>query len=294
MPKPIKIAVIWSTHTNDPLYSTHHSFWEETIKDRGDCLMTRFTWENFHQMPLGFDLYLFLDFHPNLFNLDLLNFHPRILYWWDSFHHPYAYVSQVTELFDQSYLAEYQSALHLIEQGFRVKWLPPAFYPKLYRPIKADPLYHYAFVGQLDGVIKRKSLSRADFINKLIQEPGLAGYVGGAMGEVVNLIYNQAQILFDRTIFNNIGTRFFETIGSGKLTLVNTTKGHNRMQHFGIDGIHYVTYDDSYQDFIYKLRYYLERPQEQSQIATQGRDHFLKNHTYHHRLEIILRDFHLI
>lgn len=293
--KKLNIAVIWSTHQSDPLYSTHHSFWEETIKDRPDCNVTRYTWANFKEMPLGYDLYLFLDFHPSLYDLELTKqFHPRVLYWWDSFHHTFAYVSQITELFDMSYLAEYQSANNLIEQGFKVKWLPPSFYPKLYRPVSADALYSYAFVGQLDSVVKRKGLSRLEFLQKLAAQPNTSGYIGRGTGEEVNLIYNQAKILFDRTIYNNIGTRFFEAIGTGKLTLVNTTKGYNRLNSFGVDGVHFVSYDDSFPDFLYKFNYYLNHPEEREKIAKQGREHFLANHTYNHRLEVILRDFHLL
>jgi len=291
---PIKIAAIWSTHKNDPTFSTHHSFWEETIKDRTDCVFDRYTWLDFHQMPHGYDLYLFIDFHPSLYSLDTLNYHPRVFYWWDCFHQPFSFVSQVTELFDMSYFAEYQTANYLANQGYKVKWLPPAFYPKLYRPIEADNLYHYAFVGQLDTTIKRKGLTRLDFISQLARTPSINGYIGrNVFGEQVNLIYNQSRILFDRTIFNNIGTRFFETIGSGKFTLANRTKGPNGADLLAVDGVHYVSYDDTFQDFIFKLRYYLEHENERVKIQKQGAEHFLNNHTYNHRLNQILIDMHL-
>lgn len=293
----MRIALVWSSHRNDAMYSTHHSFWEETLKEYPNCTVDRYTWSDFATMPLGYDLYLFLDFHPSLYQLDKLNFHPRAFFWWDSFHHPFSYVAQVTELFDMSYFAEYQSANYLSNQGYRVQWLPPAFYPKLYRPIEADSLYQYAFVGQLDNVIVRKGLTRLDFVKNVISECNkthMAGYVGsGVFGEDVNLIYNQTKILFDRTIFNNLGTRFFETIGGGNFTLVNKHCA-NGMDLMGQDGVHFVTYNDSFPDFWHKFSYYSKHPEEAEDIAKTGREYFLKHHTYKHRLEKILLDFKLI
>lgn len=269
----------------------------KTLKEYPNCTADRYTWSDFATMSQGYDLYLFLDFHPSLYQLDKLNFHPRAFFWWDSFHHPFSYVAQVTELFDMSYFAEYQSANYLSNQGYRVQWLPPAFYPKLYRPIEADSLYQYAFVGQLDNVIVRKGLTRLDFVKNVISECNkthMAGYVGsGVFGEDVNLIYNQTKILFDRTIFNNLGTRFFETIGGGNFTLVNKHCA-NGMDLMGQDGVHFVTYNDSFPDFWYKFSYYSKHPEEAEEIANTGREYFLKHHTYKHRLEKILLDFKLI
>jgi spore maturation protein CgeB len=112
----------------------------------------------------------------------------------------------------------------------------------------------------------------------------------------INKIFNQSKILFERTIPITLGTRFFETIGSKGLLLMNRPQqGYNNgIDLVAADGIHYVGYDDTYQDFEYKLDYYLNHPEEREKIATQGYEHFLRNHTYSHRLDTILKDFRLL
>lgn len=290
----IKIAVIWGSHKNDPKFSTHHSFWEETIKDRSDCEMTRFTWSDMFNMPDSFDLYLFLDFNPALYQLPENKYRPRAFYWWDCFHFSFCYPAQVSEIFDRSYYAENLTASALQSQGFRVSWLPPAFYPGLYKPLNIPKSYEYAFVGQQDNVVRRKGTTRKEFLEKLLQS-GISGIIQqGVYGENVNRMYNHGKVLFDRTIFNNIGTRFFEAIGSGGFLLVNRAKGFNGMDLLGVDGVHFVSYDDSYEDFEKKLKYFLKNDEERNRIAKQGYDFFLANHTYNNRLTTILNDFGLL
>ena len=292
------IALIWGNERGEPTYSTHHSFWEETIKDRPDLKMHRFTWADWESMPLDFDLYIFLDFHRSLFKVAKYNFHPRVVYWWDAFHETFVYPAQLSEVFDKAYYAEYLTATALKSNGYHnVEWLPPAFYPKLYRPIKEaeQKLWDFAFVGQQDTVVTRKGLTRWEFLDKTNYCPPLKGYIGqNIFGDTVNQVYNQTKILFDRTVFNNIGTRFFETIGSGGFLLMNRTRGYNGIDQLAKDGIHYVSYDDSFPDFEYKLRYYVNHPEERERIAKAGRQHFLDHHTYNHRLDVILRDAHLL
>lgn len=292
------IAVIWGYDRNDVKFTTEHSFWEETIKDRQDLRITRYTWYEITNMPHDHDLYLFLDFHPDLYKLDKLNYHPRAFYWWDSFHFPFTYSAQVTELFDKSYYAEHFNAILLKTHGYNVDWLPPGFYPGLFKPIeevRTNPLYHYAFAGQLDNVVSRKGVTRNEFIDKLCNLPNLSGFISNNVyGDTLNLVYNQSRVLFDRTIFDNIGTRLFACIGAGGFFMLNRAKGFNGIDLVAQDGVHYVSYNDSFEDFRYKLAYYLEHEEERLRIRDQGHEYFIKNHTINSRLNKILKDFNII
>jgi len=292
----LRIAFITTDERPDPAkWSAHWEFFEGALRERPDVEISRFTWWNWMEMPKGLDLYFFLDFHPSLYQVHKYPFTPRAFYWWDSFHWSFVFPAQLTELFDRSYFAEWLSATTLRSQAFNVEWLPMAVHPACFRPINADLLYHYAFIGQQDSVICRKGLSRAEFLWKLRDEPGLLGYAGmGAWGEGANLVYNQARVLFDRTIYDNLGTRFFECIGSGGFMLMNRTKAYNGIDMIARDGVHYVSYDDTYGDFIYKLRYYASHDEDRRKIAKQGYEHILGNHTYAHRVTKILLDFHLL
>jgi len=287
--------LIWGPHRRDPLFHTHHSFWEATLQDHPNIFATRYTWEDWEDMPKTFDLYFFVDFHPSLYKLARHSFKNTVLYWWDSFHRSLCVTLQAASLFNRVYFAEKLSALQANAYGLPVHWLPAAFYQKLYGPISGvNKVHHYAFIGHLDDEIVRNGDTRKSLIVKLSHAKDLHGYVGeGVYGSTVNQIYNESEILLDRTIFANIGTRFFETIGSGGLALVNRPWLDNGLAEIATEGVHYAAYDDTYPDFEAKFRYYLDRPEERQEIAFRGYKHFVDHHTYAHRLETILSDMKL-
>lgn len=288
-----KLAIVWGERRDHKPFETHHGFWERAAAAREDLFVQRFTWNEIEQIQGGFDLYLFIDWNPILFRLPE-RLRPRALYWWDAFHYSFAYPAQVSEVFDRAYFAEKLTVDSLRAQGFdRAEWLPSGFDPGLYRPLPEAPKVHdYAFIGQQDDVVVRAGNTRAGFLRKLGEAPNLHGYVGmGVHGEMVNQVYNESKVLFDWTIFNNLGTRFFEAIGSGGFLLMNRSKGDNGMARMGTDGIHYATYDGSFQDFDAKLRMYLGDDQARKMIADTGRAHFAANHTYARRLDVILWHF---
>jgi hypothetical protein len=292
-----KIAVIWGMHRNDPMYSTHHVFWEETLRRRPGFVVERLTWKEVDYIPNGFDLHLFIDFHTSLFRLPPDRLRPRALYWWDSFHHTFAYPAQVSEHFDRAYFAEKLTADSLKNAGFdNARWLPPAYYPELYRPLPGVGKVHdYAFLGNEDNVVVRERQTRHGFLDRLRYTSGIHGYIGtGIFGDLVNQIYNESKILFDWSIFYNLGTRFFETIGSGGFLLMNRLKHPNGMDLLAKEGEHFACYDGSFDDFERQLRKYLKDIAARERIARQGHEHFLKHHTYSNRLDQILSDFNLL
>lgn len=64
----------------------------------------------------------------------------------------------------------------------------------------------------------------------------------------------------------------------------------NGLNKLGTDGEHFVTYDESLNDFLDKFDYYLKHEAEREIIARSGHQHFSQNHTYKHRVEKIFRD----
>lgn len=292
----MNIATVYG-HEHDrhkPVFHTHHVFWDLTLTQMGHAV-THFTWAEFPDMPRTFDVYFFIDFNPALFKLERGRFKNAILYWNDSFHFTLAYVAQAAEQFDQAYMSEKGSCDHLASLGYRVNWLPAAYYPGLYRPLDRVPkVHHYGFIGQQDPHVVRKGDTRRSFLEKITKLEGVHGYIGwGVYGEAVNLVYNESQVLFDRTIWYNIGTRIFEVIGSGGFFLMNRLPKFSRLDDIATDGVHYVSYDDSFQDFEKKLRYYMEHDEEREMIAHAGLAHFRDRHTYRHRAKAILKDLHL-
>ena len=289
----MNIATVYG-HPHDlgkPLYHTHHVFWDKTLEQMGHAV-SHYLWAGFMDIPKTHDAYFFIDFHPVLFAMEKGRFPNSILYWNDSFHFTMAYVAQVAERFDRAYLAEQGSTSYLRSLGYRVSWLPAAYHPGLYRPLEeVQKIHHYGFIGQQDPVVSRKGDTRKTLLERLSWERGLHGYIGfGVYGEAVNQIYNESKITFDRTIWYNVGTRLFETIGSGAFFLMNRLPEFSGMTTLAQDGVHYVSYDDSYPDFISKFRYYLEHDEERQKIAHAGLTHFREHHTYRNRAKTILRD----
>ena len=292
-----KIATIWGNHRNDELWHTDHSFWEATIRDDPRFDLTRFTWNEWPDMPRTFDLYLFLDFHPSLYRLPRHGYKNTAFYWWDSFHYSTALTAQVAPCFDRAYFAEKLSAEEAKRNGVEAAWLPMGYYPGVYRPLpETKKVHHYAFIGQQDDVVARNGSTRRDFLLNLSYTKGIHGYIGqGVYGERANQVLNESEVLFDRTIYTNVGSRFFLAAGSGGFCLMNRLSNiDNGIDELALEGIHYVGYDDSYADFEKKLRHYIEHPDQREKIARDGQAHFQEHHTYGKRLEVILKDFHLL
>jgi hypothetical protein len=292
-----KIATIWGNHRNDEVWHTDHSFWEASIKEDPRFDLTRFTWQEWPDMPRTFDLYLFLDFHPSLYRLPRHRYQNTAFYWWDSFHFSTAYTVQVAPCFDRAYFAEKLSVDDAKRNGIEVSWLPMGYYPGVYHPLPdVKKVHDYAFIGQQDDVVARQGSTRRDFLLNLSYAKNLHGYIGGGVyGERANLVLNEAKVLFDRTIYSNVGSRFFLAVGSGGFTLMNRLREiDNGLDELAVEGVHYAGYDDTYADFEKKLRHYLEHEDERIKISQDGHEHFRKEHTYARRLETILKDFHLL
>lgn len=291
----INLALICGASYNMDLNDWHHyGFWKKTLDEMPNVKTTWYALHNWKEMPKDFDLYFFLDFNPELYKLSKFDYYPRVLFWWDSFHVMFSVLSQLALVFDKVYLAEMVDAQHLRGIGFsNVEWLPGAFYPGLYNPLTNNKKFHnFSFIGQLDDVVIRKGVTRKEIIANLANQFG--GYIGSNVrGPHVNQVYNDSKILVERTIYCNIGTRLFELVGSGGFCLINRYPCDNGLDKLGIDGIHFVTYDDSLEDLLYKMNYYLKNEEEREKISKTGYTHFLENHTYKKRILKIFRDFKL-
>lgn len=308
-----KVAVIWGLSRQEK--KTHHVYWEAALRERPDIQTERFTWTEWPSIPSTFDLYFFVDFHPALFRLPEDRLRPRVFYWWDCFHYSLSYVGRLAEYFDRSYFAEKKTAEILKAFGAEhAYWLPMAFDPVVYHPIpESVKLHQYGFMGQLDDLVVHQGDTRKGFLDRLAAERGFHGYVGnaergnylvfdedekdrsaGAYGAQLNQIYNESQVLFDRTIWTNLGARFFEGIGSGSFFLMNRGPVDNGVDEVATEGEHFASYDGSFGDFKKKLRFYLSQPETLGRVARQGREYFLKYHTYAARIEVILKDMGLL
>jgi hypothetical protein len=295
--KVAKIAVVWGHGPgHEPQrFHTHHTYWEAALLEAGHQFV-RFGWPEIPSIPDGFDFYFFPDYSNLLYRLPKDRLRPRAFFFFDAHHHPgsFSYPAQLAPHFDRVYFAELRTAEELKNHGFpNVEWLPPAFYPGVFRPLQGIPkVFDWAFVGQQDDVVVRDGDTKRSFIDRLSREEFLKGVVSqGVYTDAVNLTYNKAKVLFERTIFDGVGTRFFELLGSGGFVLMNRFRWDNGIGSLAEDGKHYVSYDGTYRDFHEKMRHYLDHTDERRRIAATGHAHVLAHHTYGHRVAKILSDF---
>jgi len=269
------------------------SFWKYNLEHHPQVNLTHWypmsSWRN---MPTdNVDLYFFFDFRPDLWALaDYDKFHPRILYWGDAFHALYSVVAQIPLVFDKVYLSEFVEAQHLKLCGFNnVEWLPGAFCPHHHFPLNVNKDIDVGFVGQLDNTVVRNKTTRRRMMDHLSTKFKVV-VNQNIRGPGVNVLFNQSKILIERTIFCNMGSRLFDTVGGGGFGLVNKYPCYNGLDQLGMDGTHFVTYDESVEDAEHKVQYYLTHDAEREHIAKTGHEYFLKHHTYANRIDKILSD----
>lgn len=268
----------------------HYGFWFKTLKECDRIEVTHYN--RWQEVPEEYDFYFFIDYKQDQWTLPDDKYRPRVLFWWDAFHHMFSITVQLALVFDMVYVAEYLDAEHAQMAGFKnTQWLPGAFYPGLYKPLVLEKQHNIGFVGQLNDFVRRKGLTRKTALEQLVKKFG--GDVRWDLrGPGVNELYNRSNLLWERSIFANIGTRLFETVGSGgAMVLMNRFPCNNGLDQIGEDGVHFVTYDETLEDMLEKANHYLLYPEEREKIRLAGYAHFLENHTYRHRMEKIFMDF---
>lgn len=276
----------------------HVGCWKRSLEEMPDVKLHLYTWNKGSErywgtMPHDLDLYLFLDYRPELWEIARYNYHPRALFWWDTFHHMQSVSLQLALVFDKVYVAERIESDYMKTLDFNnVEWLPGAFYPGLYHPMKTNKVHSFGFIGQFDNTIIRKGYTRKSLLDSLcIRYNGFIS--NNCRGPYTNQVYNESKIMPERTIFANIGTRLFEVVGSGGFCLMNRYPCRNGLDDLGIDGTHFVTYDESIEDFMEKFDYYIKNDIIRETIALNGHKYFLENHTYQHRIQRIFKDFNI-
>lgn len=102
--------------------------------------------------------------------------------------------------------------------------------------------------------------------------------------EYVNLI-NRSRIVLNihADDYLDTETRVFEVLGSGSFLLSEKLAKENPF----IPGIHYIEVKNV-DDFIKKIKYFLENEKEREIISLKGREEALEKHTYRHRAKQII------
>lgn len=87
-----------------------------------------------------------------------------------------------------------------------------------------------------------------------------------------------------RSIQSGIPLRAMDIMGCGGFLLTNYQSDFDEYFEAGVDYVYYVDNED----LLYKVDYYLEHEEERKQIALNGYRKMQENHTYKHRVKVIL------
>ena len=102
-------------------------------------------------------------------------------------------------------------------------------------------------------------------------------------------LYNVAKICVnnhhDQSVYNGLNMRSFEVPACGGFQLVDNLRGIHELFTPGEELVCYESYDQARE----LADYYLERPEERAEIGRRGRERVLREHTYRHRMETLLK-----
>lgn len=172
------------------------------------------------------------------------------------------------------------------KRGISASWLPLACDPEVH--FYDDGIrqkYDICFVGHTDP-FWRVMDRRIDFLEWIFSKfPNF--FYGQRYLKDATEIYTQSKIVLNHSVNNDINMRCFEACCSGSLLLTDRIK-NNGFEDLFIEDIHLIVYSD-FEDAATKIRYFLEHDDKRETIANLGRKNVFQRHTYHERMQEILR-----
>jgi len=150
-------------------------------------------------------------------------------------------------------------------------YFPNAYPDDLIYPLNIEKVSDVGFCGNINN--RGGWLNLINYNYKLKVDEFV---IGNDMVEAIN----KYKIHFNRNISDDLNYRTFETLGCQTFLLTNHTPGLDELFEVGK---HLITYDSS-DDLIQKINYYLNNKIERDEIAKNGYEHVINNHTYLKRM----------
>jgi len=170
------------------------------------------------------------------------------------------------------------NAVHGHEKHFtnqKTFYFPNAYPDDLIYPLNIEKVNDVGFCGNINN--RGEWLNLINYNCKLKVDEFV---IGNDMVEAIN----KYKIHFNRNISDDLNYRTFETLGCQTFLLTNHTPGLDELFEVGK---HLITYDST-DDLIQKINYYLNNDIERNEIAKNGYEHVINNHTYLKRMEQLM------
>lgn len=271
-------------------YWSYGDHWLDGFKDTG-CDVVRFNYDQIPHLPVGFDLYFFVEIRYNPYSIPWF-VSPRVLYSWDSHVAGTNVYEPCHECFDYIYLASKIDTEVLNSKGLpKFKWLPEACNPHIHKDLGIPRQYDIGYIGHNNFNMIRNDKSKNDFLTHLKEKYGDRYYYNiDVYGEQYCKEQNKINIMFDRTIAYNVGTRIFESCASGCIPLWSNARYKNGIDQLFQEGLHYIEYNDTIEDLDNKIEWALNNPEILNNMRHVSKIHVLENHTYGNRALSVLKD----
>ena len=285
--RQLKIAII-NTTLQEP-YHSYGDHWVDGFQDAG-CQVKVFGYDEIPTLPLGYDLYFFVEVRYNPIEIPWYAC-PRVLYSWDAHILGADFYRNIHNNYDKLCLASKLDVKNLQEMGVtNVFWIPEACNPKLHKDLGIERTFEIGLIGRHNSTYLRNGFSKTDFINFL----NTSKYKSFFQTEIWGLPYvelmNKTTLAFDRVISHNVGTRVFEVAAMGCVPLWADSgiSNINGMDDLMVPGVHYVPYADTIESLINVVDDLLKNPAKIEEIRIAAKQHVLAKHTYAHRVLSIL------
>lgn len=221
-------------------------------------------------------------------------------------HLGYGYRRWKAEQYDWVFCAQQDGAVQMHKDGIKnVEWLPLACHPPsqpnlaemLAHPSKdsftdgrpLDKQFDLAFVGYMNEGAGENSNNRLDYLDILFKAFPESWMELGAFFEAMAVPFIRARLGFNISIKQDLNMRFFEIPSTGTCMLTN--RNVYGWEDLGFEeGKHFIGYEGP-EEMIEQAQWGLDHPTEREAIAAEAHEFVRANHTYAHRMKIILDKF---
>ncbi len=238
------------------------------------------TKDSYEIMPV-FDLYIRIDHGDYKYDIGE-NLHPAVFYTIDThLKKPYKKIRKQARHYDLVFCAQKEGALKLRRDAkVDTFWLPLACDPLIHKKLDVKKKYDIGFVGTEGKKSRRKEL--LDLIIKKYPN----SFIGRVEFKKMSEIYSMSKIGFNYSINNDVNMRIFEVMNCGTMLLTNHIKGNGFDEIFQ-DKKYLVVYRTK-RELLRLIDFYLNNDEEREAIAEAGYEYVVNNHTYLHRLNLML------
>jgi len=185
---------------------------------------------------------------------------------------------RIGRMFDITFVAQKEYVERLKADGLKqVFWLPLAAAPELYETADRERTLAVAFIGGND---RRRNPVRYRRL-EIIADRFSPVHIGLAPPREMARIYQQAKIVFNQSIRNDVNMRTFEGMAAGALLLTDPVRDNGFEELFDLQNDLVIYRND--EELVHLIQALLDDEQRRTAIAERAKAKVLSRHTYRHR-----------